>query len=165
MARPIRARDAGTVENKSDSSPMESDIHQHLVKRPIDERCVQRDDWMQPAECEASRRSDGVLFSDPDIEDSFRILRRELEQARRPQHRGRDSDNLVVLIRQPNDLVCENGRPGRIARGIQRLTGFWIYLANRMELVCLVQNGRLVTLAFLRDDVHDHRRGILFRLS
>ena len=111
MTGAVGAGDTSAVEHERHSGFVKRDIHQHLVESTVDEGRVQRDHRMQPAERHPRRRRHRVLLGDTDVEYPARILLGETMQPGRAQHRGGDSDDLRVGIRDLDDLVGEHGCP------------------------------------------------------
>ena len=79
----VRAGHAGAVERERDAAAVQGDVHQHLVERPVEERRVDGDDRVQPAERQPGRRRRGVLLGDADVEHPVRVRRGERLQAGR----------------------------------------------------------------------------------
>ena len=46
----VGAGDAGAVEHEGDAGPVQRAVHQQLVEGPVEERGVDRDDRVQPAD-------------------------------------------------------------------------------------------------------------------
>ena len=65
---------SGTIKDECNTSLVKGNIHKHLVERAIYKCRIYSDDWMQTAEGHASRRSNGMLFCNSDVENTFRIL-------------------------------------------------------------------------------------------
>ena len=64
----VGAGDAGAVEHEGHAGLVQRDVHQHLVEGAVEERRVDRDDRVQPAEGHPGGGRRGVLLGDADVE-------------------------------------------------------------------------------------------------
>ena len=121
VARAVGAGDAGPVEHERDAGLVQGDIHQHLVEGAVDERRVDRDDRVQPAEREAGRRRRGVLLGDAHVEHAV-----GKRSAMRWRPVGRSMAAVMPtrsssLAARLDELVGEDARPRRRGRGLEGL--------------------------------------------
>ena len=63
----VVAGEAGAVEHDRHRQPVQGDVHQQLVERPVEEGRVERDDRMQPGRGEPGGRGHRVLLGDADV--------------------------------------------------------------------------------------------------
>ena len=70
MAGAVVAGDAGAVEAEHDRQPVQGDVVDDLVPRPVQERAVDRHDRPQAAHGHPGRTGDGVLLGDADVEEA-----------------------------------------------------------------------------------------------
>ena len=127
-----------SVEYEGDALAVQSDVHQHLVEGPVEERGVHGEDGVEPPGGEPGGRSDRMLLSDADVEDAIGIALGEPVQPGGVQHRRRDRHDPLVGGSDPEHFLAEGVRPGADARLGQRLAGDLVDPADRVEAVLFV---------------------------
>ena len=138
-----------------------------LVVGPLQEGRVDADDGAQTALGQSSRESDGVRFSDADVEESFREMVREIGHAGAAAHGGRDDHHALVFLGQFQDGLGNGVGVGRVflfalfefaRRGIEfsdAVVAFGIVLGG---LVAFALRG-----AAVQNDRHDLLLGAGFK--
>ena len=163
VAGAVRSGDPGPIEHDGHACPVQGDVHQHLVERPVEEGGVQRDDGVQAAGGQSRRGGQGVLLGDAHVEGPGRVGRLEPSQAGGVQHGGRDGDDALVRGGELHDLLGEDVGPGGRDLGRQRFAGELVDAADRVEVVFVVILGCLEPPALRREAVHDHRTAEVLR--
>ena len=163
VAGAVVAGDAGPVEHERDAAPVQGDVHQHLVEGPVEERRVQRHHRVQPGHGQAGGRRHGVLLGDADVERAVGELGLEVVQPDRMHHRRGDRDHVGPPVAEVHHLVGEHVGPDPLTRVLDAAVD--VERAGAVELVGLVQLGRVVAEALARDRVHDHRPVEALRLG
>ena len=82
--------DTRAVEHEGHARPVQGDVHEHLVERPVEERGVEGDDRVQAAERQPGSGGDRVLLGDADVDDAVGVPLLEQVQPGRSEHRRRD---------------------------------------------------------------------------
>ncbi len=155
VARPVRARDAGAVETEDDRQPVQGDVVDDLVPRPVEERRVDRHDRPEAAHRHPGRGGDGVLLGDPDVEAAVGETILERQQAGRPWHRRGDGDEPGVGFGLLDDRLGERlgvPRGHRLGWPDERVEH-----GRVVEVLLVVVLGRRVAATLLGEDVHQDR--------
>ncbi len=136
---------------------MQRRIHQHLVEGPVEERRIDRDDWVQTRQRHPGRAGDRMLFGDAYVESPLREGRREPVEARGVEHGGSNRDDVIALRTQSHELLAEDVRPDRRSAG-QQLAGLRVERPTHgVQVVLVVLFCRRVTESLLREHVHNDR--------
>ena len=97
-----------------------------------------------------------MLLGDADVEDPVGVGGGEAVQADGDEHGGGEGDDVRALAPDRHHLLVELVGPDA-AGDLERQPGLRVELADAVELVGLVVDGRLVAAALLGDDVDDDR--------
>ena len=116
MRRPVVADEAGPVEREHDRQLLHRDVVHDLIVGALQEGRIDRADGLDAARRSAGTETDGVRFSDPDVEVALRKALGELCETGAVGHRGRDADDARVALGRGDQRVGERRgerRPGR----------------------------------------------------
>lgn len=111
VTRPVRAGDASAIEHERDRRVVQANVHEHLIKRPVHECRVDRDDRVQAAERHAGRRGDCVLLGNADVVHALRVLLRQRLEPDRAQHCRGDAHDVVAFVGDLDQFVAEHRGP------------------------------------------------------
>ena len=165
VAGAIGAGDTGAVQHKRHTGFVKRDVHEHLVKSAVDERGIDGDHRVHTAVGEPRGAGYGMLFGNPHIEHTLRILGCHPVKARGPQHGSGDAHDFLVLTSDMQHFITEYPCPRQRVGGFSVLPGEWINLTHRVELIGLIIQGWLVTAALLGNHMNDNRSFTCFGLA
>ena len=143
---------------------MEGNIHQHLVKSPVNKRCIDRDDRVHSAIGQTGSTGYGVLFRNAHVDHSLGILLRHAVEPSGAKHGSGDTHHPRVSISQGHHFLSKHAGPRGGVRGLHVFPGGGINLAHRVKLVSLIIARRSVASTFFGNHVDDDRRTFLLGL-
>ena len=165
VARPIRSGDTCPVEHEGHACLVQGHIHQHLVKRAVDEGGVNRHHRVEATVGETGRAGHSMLFGDSHVENPLGVCLCHLIQAGGSKHCRGDTNHLGVFASLVHHRLSKHFCPA-LASGLTNcLASCRVNLSHRVELVSLIVDGWCVTSALFRNDVDNHRLAVRLRLS
>ena len=120
---------------------------------------------MQATKGHARGHGHSVLLGDAHVENTVWELLGHGVETDWHEHCSGNSNNVFALRSNRDDFVAEHRSPGFAGCLFKRLSGQWVDLTNRVELVIFVEKRRVKTLTLLGDCVHDYRVGVFLCLS
>jgi len=155
----VLSHDAGAVDQKPDREVHDPDIMYELVDRPLEECGIYRYEGLEPAFRQRSGEGYGMLLGYADIEEPFRRLVLELEQARAELHRRGNRHDVPVLPGKVRQRFAGDLGIGERGAGL-------LYAGGQVERTDAVEARRVhlrgqVTLPLFRQHV-DHLGPVVY---
>jgi hypothetical protein len=125
-------------------------VNGHIVGT-LKERGIDREKRRHALRGQSAREECGVLFGDADVKVTSWMRFGEMREAGSAGHRGRDRDELLIVLREFRERLANDFRIGRRRRW-SGLAGFELVFAEAVKFIRLFDRW-LITFAFLRENV------------
>src|ERR671915_47187 len=157
MGRTIGADQTSAINRKTYRQRLQRDVVHHLIIGALQERGVNRAEWLKTLGRHSGRKRYRVLLSNADVERSFRIGFFENVDSGARWHRCGDGDDSIILRRFLDQTVAKYFRIRRRIRfALRLLAGGDIKLHNPMIFVTGGLSWR-VAFALFRNNVNQYR--------
>ena len=155
MRRAVVAAQTGAVHAEADVQVLQRDVMDDHVIRALHERRVDRQKRLQSLHGQSACEQGRVFLGNTHVVELVWVPLLEPDQPGARGHGPGDSDDLGVAVGKVGELVAQHLRV-RLQRGGGGFAGFELVLAQAVELVRLLERGR-VAFALLGEDMQDDR--------
>ena len=161
VRRAILADQPRTVKQQRHVQLRHTNVMYHLVKRPLEERRIDRKVRLHTARCQPSCHRNGMFLRNADIHHAARKTLRKVRQARTRRHSGGNRDDFFIRFRHFGQRFRHYLPIGRQCSLLARRTGFHIERRRAVEALRLILR-RAVSISFFCEHMHDNRLIQLF---
>ena len=161
----VFADNTATIQSKNHREVLDANIMQHLVIGPLQKGGINGYHRTNAFHGQTGGEGDGVLFTDPHIKKTIRVMEPEIHQAGAVGHGRSDSHNTMVLPSQLDQGVAEySSICGKVAHRLFRFTGLQIKATQAVKAGGIAF-GRFVAFALGGEDMDQDRPGKIFHVA
>ena len=160
VARTIGAGHTRAVEHERDSRFMQGNIHEYLIKRPVDKGRINRHHRVEAAIGETRGTGDRVLLGNSHIHHPGGETLGHFVQAGGAEHGSGNTQYRRIFLRLMHHGLGEHVGPAHRTRTRHRRARHRVDLADGVELVGLIVDCRRKAPTFFGNDVNDDRLSV-----